>query len=248
MSTLAVESIVGLQTRIRAVPAPRPVMPRERVRTLTARQRELLDELAVMFDESGFAELTMAEIAQRLSCSLRTLYELAPSRDELVLTVVDRKLRRIGRTARDAVSDDMTALDAVQTYLRAAFVAVVGITEVFTRDTAVMAPARRLNESHNDYLVAVTRALLDLAVERREIGPVDTAAVARVLAGTARDLVRPEVMPTLRDTPAESATAVANLLLVGLRSTAPRGPSTRPRTGDPSSTGRASTPRSSKEL
>ncbi len=226
MSALTVESIEGLHARIRTVPAPRPMMPRDRVQALTARQRELLDQLAVMFDESGFAELTMAKIAHRLSCSMRTLYELAPTRDELVLTVVDRKLRRIGRAAHDAISDDMTALDAVQTYLRAAFVAVAGTTEAFARDTAAMQPARRLNESHNDYLIAATRALLDLAVERGEIGPVDTAAVARVLAGTARDLVRPEVMPTLRDDPAESATAVAELLLVGLRSTAPpRSPS-----------------------
>lgn len=221
MTALAVESIEGLHARIRAVPAPRPVMSRERVEALTARQRELLDELAVLFDECGFASLTMATIAQRLSCSLRTLYELAPSRDELVLTVVDRKLRRIGRSARDAITDDMTALDAVQAYLRAAFVAVVGTTEVFARDTSALPATRRLNEGHNDYLVAVTRTLLDLAVERREIGPVDTVAVARVLAGTAHDLAGPEVLPTLRDTPAEAATAVAELLLVGLRSTAP---------------------------
>ena len=51
----------------------------------------------------GFATLTMAELAARLNCSLRTLYALAPSRDELVLVVVDRNLWRVGRAARDAV-------------------------------------------------------------------------------------------------------------------------------------------------
>ena len=41
--------------------------------------------------DDGFADLTMAELATRLNCSLRTLYELAPSRDvpEVVLDVVE---------------------------------------------------------------------------------------------------------------------------------------------------------------
>ena len=59
---------------------PRPVLDRERERQLTDRQRELLDHLGRMFDE-GFADLTMAELARRLNCSLRTLYALASSRD-----------------------------------------------------------------------------------------------------------------------------------------------------------------------
>ena len=72
------------QRRLRAVRRPRPVLGRGRERALTDRQRELLDHMEHLF-ASGFADLTMAGLAARLNCSLRTLYALAPSRDELVL-------------------------------------------------------------------------------------------------------------------------------------------------------------------
>jgi len=195
---------------------PRPVLDRERERRLTERQRELLDELERLF-EDGFADLTMAELASRLNCSMRTLYALAPSRDELVLVVVDRNLWRVGRTAQNAIKPDMAPLDALRAYLEAATVAVSHWTEAFARDLAALPAARRLEEGHNDYLFAMSRQLLDRAVEDGDIEPVDTAAAARVMAGLGRLFTRPEVIPTLRSSPKDAADGVLDLLLRGLQ-------------------------------
>lgn len=202
--------------RLRSVPRPRPVLPRERERALTARQRELLDELGRVFDD-GFAELTMAGLAARLSCSLRTLYELAPSRNELVLVVVDRNLWRIGHTAVAALDRDMAPLDALRAYLRAATVAVADVTPAFVRDLATVPAAQQLYDAHSDYLVGVARCLLDLAVERGDIAPVDTAAIARVMAGVGRDFARAEVISTLCSSPKEAADEVVDIILRGLQ-------------------------------
>ncbi len=133
--------VTGIEWRLRAIPRPTPVLARERERALTARQRELLDQLGGVFD-GGFADLTMAGLAARLNCSLRTLYELAPSRDELVLVVVDRNLWRIGRTAANAIAPDMAPLDALRAYLRAATEAVSGTTQAFARDLAAVPAAQ----------------------------------------------------------------------------------------------------------
>lgn len=204
-----------LQRRLQAVPRPRPVLGRERERQLTDRQREILDRLGDRFDQ-GFADLTMAGIAAWAGCSLRTLYGLAPSRDELVAVVVDRNLWRIGRTARDAITSDMTPLEAVRAYLRAATVAVSRTTEAFARDLARVPAAHRLGERHSEYLVAVTRCLLDLAVEEGQMADLDTGALARVMAGLGSDLARPEVIRTLRTSPKDAADAVLDILLRGL--------------------------------
>jgi AcrR family transcriptional regulator len=202
--------------RLRAVTPPRPVLDRERESRLTDRQREVLDELERMFVD-GFADLTMAEIAARTNCSLRTLYGLAPSRDELVLAVVDRNLWRVGRSARDAIAAEMAPLDAVRAYLETASIAVSGITGPFARDLAAMPAAQRLWLDHSTYLVAVTESLLDLAVEQGEIADVDTAAVAQVMAGLGVMLSRAEVLPTLRTSPKEAADAVLEIILRGLQ-------------------------------
>ena len=206
-----------IERRIRAVPAPKPVLSRARERRLTDRQRDILDQLGTMFDE-GFAELTMAELAARLNCSLRTLYALASGRDELVLIVVDRNLWRVGRTAREAISDGMAPLDAVRAYLEAATVAVSGWTEAFVRDLATVPAAQRLSAGHDRYLFEVTRALLDLAVERGDVAPIDTAAVARVMAGLGGDFTQPDVITTLQSSPKEAADTVVDLIIRGLAS------------------------------
>jgi AcrR family transcriptional regulator len=204
-----------LVRRLRAVPSPRPMLTRDQVARLTDRQRELLRELGRLFAD-GFADFTMAEIAGRLGCSLRTLYGLAPSRDELVLTVVDTHLWRIGREAMAAIEPDMAPLDALRAYLSAATVAVSATTEAYARDLGAMPAAQRRNGDHADYVVAVTRTLLDLAVERGDIADVDTAAVARVLANLGQDFIRPEVLPTLRSSPKVAADEVVDIVLRGL--------------------------------
>lgn len=214
MITLA-SAATELQRRLQSVPRPRPVLPRERERQLTERQRAVLDRLTEMFDE-GFADLTMAVISARANCSLRTLYELAPSRDELVLMVADRNLWRIGHSARDAIRPDMAPLQAVRAYLRAATMAVSGTTTAFARDLSRVPAAQQLRDQHSAYLVAVTTQLLDLAVEHSDIPDLDTAALAHVMAGLGADLSAPDVIATLRSTPKQAADDVLDIILAGL--------------------------------
>lgn len=211
-----VEQLTETRLRLRSVPRPRPLLDRQREQALTERQRQLLDQLEQLVAD-GFAELTMAELAARLNCSLRTLYALAPSRDELVLVVLDRRLWRIGRAAREAIGPDLAPLDAVRAYLEAATVAVSGWTEAFARDLGAVPAAQELSDAHNEYLFEVTRTLLDLAREKGDVDAgADTAAVARVLAGLGRFFARADIIPTLRSSPKEAADEVVGLVLAGL--------------------------------
>lgn len=204
-----------LRDLLRDVPAPEPVLSREREAGLTDRQREILDELGRIFDK-GFVDVTMAELASQLNCSLRTLYGLAEGRNELVLMVVDRNLRKVGRAANRAITDDMSALDAVRAYLSAATVAVQDTTPEFADDMATITEGLAMNAAHSEYIIDVTRALLDVAVQRGEIGAVDTAAVARTIAGLGREFARPAVLPTLASSPKDAADAMVDLVLRGL--------------------------------
>jgi AcrR family transcriptional regulator len=198
-----------------SIERPRPLLDRDGEEQLTGRQRDVLRQLDAMFRD-GFADLTMAEIAARAGCSLRTLYALAPSRDALVLMVVDRQLWRIGGDAQRIIAADMAPLDAVRRYLRAAHVAVGRATDAWSRDLATVPAVKALVDRHNQYLVDVTRTLLDAAVVRGDIADVDTAAVARVLAGLGRSLADPDVARTLRSTPRQAADEVVDMLLTGL--------------------------------
>ena len=99
---------------IARVPAPQPLLAPEVERALSDRQREILDALEALAMQDGFAELTMAQLAARVNCSLRTLYALAPRKDALLLMVIDRRLHRIGRAAMAAIEPEMDALTALR--------------------------------------------------------------------------------------------------------------------------------------
>jgi AcrR family transcriptional regulator len=202
--------------RFPGVAAPRPLLPADTERRLTARQRELLDELEEIFSREGFADLTMAQIAAQVNCSLRTLYGISPSKDELVLTVVDRRLRRIGRAAIEPLRASMSPLDALRSYLRAANEALQPTTAAYARELVSIAGATRLIAAHESYVIAVTRSLLDRAVAEGQIASVDTAAVAHVLGGLGREFARPEVAEQIGAAPKATADAVADVILRGL--------------------------------
>ncbi|MCZ6783873.1 MAG: TetR/AcrR family transcriptional regulator [Proteobacteria bacterium] len=202
--------------RFPGVRAPKPVLAPETERRLTARQREVLDALEEQLAAEGLAELTMAEIAGQMNCSLRTLYGISPSKEELVLTVVDRRLRRIGRAAIEPLHASMAPLDALRAYLQAANEAVQPTTVAYSRALVDIPGAGRLLDAHEGYVIAVTQSLLDRAIAEGDISPVDTASLAHVLGGLGREFARPEVAEVAVAPAKATADAIVEIILRGL--------------------------------
>jgi AcrR family transcriptional regulator len=205
-------------TRLRfpGVLAPKPLLAAETERDLTPRQLELLDELEALVASEELADLTMAEIAAHVNCSLRTLYDLAPSKDELVLTVVDRRLRRIGRVAIESLDASLSPLGALRAYLHAAHEAVQPEAASVALNFARVPGAKALLDAHEAYVMAVTRSLLDRALADGEIEPVDTVSVAHILGGLGREFSRPDLRSKASESPKARADAVAEIILRGL--------------------------------
>ena len=71
---------------------------------ITKRHSEIIDTLEKML-EKGVPDITMSEFASKLKISLRTLYEIAPSKDKLILMTMDNILRKLGKHAIDSVNE-----------------------------------------------------------------------------------------------------------------------------------------------
>ena len=178
----------------------------------------------------SLADVTMAEIASRMNCSLRTLYGIAPSRDELVLAIVDRRLHRIGREAIAALDRSGSALERLRAYLQAANQAVHPTNAAFSRDFENDPAATRVVGAHASYVVSITQALLDEAVSEGTIAPIDTTALARILGGLGSEFSRADVEGTIQGSPKEAADAIAEIIFAGLTA-GPRTRDTRKRKG-----------------
>lgn len=211
------ESPVDVTTRLRRIPRPPAVLPAERAGALSPRQTEILDELEALLLGGSFADLTMAEIASAARCSLRTLYELAPSKDVLVVTVIDRMLWRIGRQAANAIRPDDAPLDALRSFLAASTQAVSGVTAAASLDLAATPGALEVADRHEQYLVGIVEELLAAARDDGSLRDVDIGAFAVVLAGLGANLAATSAQRRLRHNPKVAADEVADALLRGLR-------------------------------
>lgn len=220
------------RVRLPGVRAPKPLLDPGVERRLTPRQRELIDALEDLVVRGRLAGLTMAEIAARTNCSLRTLYGIAQRKEELVLAVVDRRLHRIGRRAIEALDPSQPPLAALRAYLTAVCEAIDPERNAFARELIGLPGAERMIDAHERYVVAVVQSLLDRAVSEGEIAPCDTASVAHLLGGLGREFARPEVADTAHASPKDTVAALTEIVLCGLvtRSTAAAVPRSRART------------------
>ena len=82
---------------------------------LGKRHLEVMDELERILDK-GESFSTMSELAKRLKISLRTLYEIAPSKEELIVTTVDRVLKKHGKIAMDAIKNYSSPIKKLESF------------------------------------------------------------------------------------------------------------------------------------
>lgn len=216
MSKAALKRAPRRRDSIKSVRAPKRLMDLETERSLTTRQLEILDALEDSIMVDSLAGVTIAEIAKRMNCSLRTLYEIAPSKDELVMAVVDRRLHRIGREAMTALDRPGPPLERLRAYLEAANHAVHPTSAIVSRDFARDPAAKRVVGQHSAYLVSITQALLDEAVEIGDIPAMDTTALAHILGGLGSEFSKPDLDDVIQGSPKDAADFVAGIIFAGL--------------------------------
>lgn len=180
--------------------------------SLRPRQREILDELDAILVEEGFAQLTIGALAARLRCSRRALYELAPTKDELVLVVLDRRLRRTGAFAAQALAKVDDAADRLEAFLLAGSSELKRTTLRFREDVARFPGARRLIAAHYRYATALVGEMIDAGIELGRFRPVQSRIVAEIIDAALERLQDPEILRE-QDLSFEEAAAELTMLL-----------------------------------
>lgn len=163
---------------------PRPLLSQRAEQHLGPRHREVLDQLEALFFADGFAGRSVRELAAHVGCSRRTLYELAPSKDDLVLIVLDRFLHRVGRAALDQIDGTAPFAEQIARYILGA-AELQRLTNVFAEDLADEPAARRLFDRHFEYVTAVTEGIVRRGIAAGEFRDTPPAVVAGALTASA---------------------------------------------------------------
>lgn len=196
--------------------SPKPLLSKSKENLLSARQKEAILDLEELIKE-GYHQLTMSQIANRLKVSLRTLYEIAPKKEDLLLIAVDRLLFKIGAEAQKAINTDDGPLEKLKLFLHKTNE--VNDILVFTEDFDKIQGARALIDSHVNYVVNLTKNMLDEAIKAGEINKIDTSWMSLVLAGgLTSETHRKYLKKGSKAVAADSAKEMIEIVFKGLKS------------------------------
>jgi AcrR family transcriptional regulator len=196
-----------------AVEPPRPLLPQR----LSPRKEEILDALEAIVLREGFRALRVTDVAAQLNASYATLYSIAPTKEELVLLVVDRWYARAVRHGQQALAGVEGPVARLETWVGFGVAGTQATSEQFWADIATHAGLNQLIDAYSHYYVLVLEALLNEGVEAGVFRPINTHAVAIYWEAAAASLRDTNYVRHLQGIPiAEMSALWVDLVLHGI--------------------------------
>jgi AcrR family transcriptional regulator len=176
----------------------------------------LLAELVQLFLAEGFAQFSLATLADRLHCSKTTLYVVAASKEQIVLAAVREFFKQAAERIETRVGAMGDPAVQLEQYLMAVSDELKPATERFYADLLAFEPASKV---YRDNTLAAARRVQEMVSEGVAGGtlrPLNAAfvgaAVTRIMAGIQSGEIGSET--GLDD--AEAYRQLADLVLRGL--------------------------------
>ncbi|MFD1190806.1 TetR/AcrR family transcriptional regulator [Phenylobacterium conjunctum] len=186
---------------------------------LTERHQRLVEEMEAIFLSEGFRDLTVNDLAARLRCSKRTLYELAPTKQEIVLLVMERWLARVRYMGSLAAAEKLDPADRMQAYLTPGVTESAMASSRFVEDVQSLRPATLLLEAHQRERINVLREIVENGVRSGRFRPVHAHLVAEMCLASIARFNQPEF---LRDAGLSFSEAFSELYQILTEGLAPR--------------------------
>ncbi|WJJ14450.1 TetR/AcrR family transcriptional regulator (plasmid) [Prescottella equi] len=157
--------------------APRPLA---RVPRFSTRQEQILDGLQRSILAEGFRSLRLTNVTKELGTSYATLYQIAPSKDELVALVIERWYQRAIDAAVQRLHEAHDPVARMQVWTDFGVEGVGRTSRVFWLDVNAHNAIRGLVATYSHYYVEVLRDILDHGIELGTFRPVNTELLAAV--------------------------------------------------------------------
>jgi AcrR family transcriptional regulator len=172
------------------------------------RREELVERLIGLFLDRGFAELGVADLAALLRCSKSTLYTVADSKEQIIVTVVKAFFRRATGRVEARLARETDPRERVEAYLRAISDELAAASPAFFADLTAFAPAREIYRRNTRIAADRVKQLV------LEASPGQDAAFAGAVAGLVMEAVhRGEIKASTGLDDSAAYAALARLLV-----------------------------------
>jgi AcrR family transcriptional regulator len=186
--------------------------------SLSTRQTEVLDAFERLILAEGFRHLTVGGIAARIGCSRRTLYELAPTKDELVALTVRRYLDGLVSESFATIARHRSPTRQLEAAAELVATRLARLSPAFTGDLAATPRTADLVSLFAQQFADRLADVIAAGIEQGRFRRVHPHLVAEAILGLVDRLLDPAVLDRLGLTYDEAARQITRLFLDGIRS------------------------------
>ncbi len=140
----------------------------------SSRRDDLLESVSKLFLAEGFTSMSVDELTRRLQCSKSTLYALAPTKEQLVLTVTRRFFKNATTEIEDRIRGVSDPAERIAVYLKCVGAAMSTQSAAFYRDMVSFQPTSEIYELNSAAAAGRVREIIEEGVRSgrfREIDP-----------------------------------------------------------------------------
>jgi len=183
---------------------------------LGERKEKIVSDLEDIFLERGFRKCTINELAERLKCSKRTLYEVAASKQELALLVLENWLGRIRHLGWVGALEHDDPARRIAAYLQPGVSESRRASRQFVEDIQSFRPAAMLLEAHQRERARVLKEIIDDGIKRGRFRPLHSPLLAEIFLAAVGRINEPKVLETADLTFSEAFAELFDLFRNGL--------------------------------
>lgn len=190
-------------------------MPTISTRRASEAERRL-DKLEQIFRKEGFRHLSVAEMAAKLHCSKRSLYELAPSKQALIALVLERRFARIRQAGWDAAAAFDTPTERTWAFLQVGTDALQEMGPKLLGDIEADPIASQMFSEHGRRRQDGIRAMIEEGVRSGDFAGYHPHLVAEVIIRSFQRMRDPSFLRELDMSAAEVWDELTRLIQNGL--------------------------------
>jgi AcrR family transcriptional regulator len=183
---------------------------------LSRRQSEIFDQILDLYTSSGFSTFTLEQVASRLKCSKSTIYSIAPSREQLAVTITVYFFQRAARRIDEKVDRELDPTVRLETYVRGVAEELHAASAKFMDDIAAFEPTRRLYELNTSIAASRIRELIAAGVEADAFRSIQSAFVAEVVSAAMVSIQTRQMAASTGLSDAAAYNALADLIVHGI--------------------------------
>jgi AcrR family transcriptional regulator len=146
------------------------------------RRTQLLDEVEELLLAEGFTAVSMDDVAQRLRCSKATLYSVAGSKEQLVVTVTKEFFRQATEQIEVAVAAVADPRLRISAYLSGVGEAMSRCSSDFYTDMIGFGPTADIYRANSDAAARRVQELIAAGVEEGSLRKIDGNFAGQLVA------------------------------------------------------------------